>query len=106
MNFRTETMMGYIHTVSRFVQRCQGLRLLDVSGNEGLGNEGCLRLLHSCSVAGRDLKMDLRSCGMTSPLPRQLSGALSDLVAKNVAEIMGNRIDSTEYVSLFQTKSE
>ena len=91
--------------LSRWVQSCQVLSLLDLSGNEGLANEGCLQLLLSVSSAGRDLKIDLRSCGMTSPLPSDLRGALSDLVAKNRVEILGNRINQTDYLSVFPTKS-
>lgn len=85
----------------RLVQCCTCLKLLDVSGNKDLGNEGCLQLLVCCKSVGRDIRIDVRSCGMTSPLPSELSQTLSDLIAKKKVEIAGNRIDSTEYALLF-----
>ena len=74
-----------------------------MSGNEGVANEGCLQLLR-CSeteTASRDLKIDLRSCGIRSPLSSELSETLSHLLAKRKIEIAGNSIN---YLSLFPTK--
>ena len=79
------------------------LRLLDVSGNEGLANDGCLQLLQCCKTRG-EMKMDLRSCGIHSPLPTQLRELLSELVARRRVEIVGNDFDFADFSLIFPKK--
>ena len=84
----------------RLIESWECLKLLDVSGNAGLANEGCLKLLQHCRHR-EDLKIDLRSCGMSSPLPGELRELISELAAKKKVEILGNDIDSTDYALIF-----
>ena len=76
------------------------LKLLDVSGNEGLRNQGCLEVLHRCAVMA-DLRLNLAACGMCSPLPNELITNLSDHLTKRRVEIVGNDIDQTDHMLMF-----
>ena len=76
------------------------LKLLDVSGNEGLRNQGCLELLQCCAVMA-DLRLNLAACGMCSPLPNELITTLSERLTKRRVEIVGNDIDQTDHMLMF-----
>ena len=84
----------------RLIEHQLCLKLLDVSGNEELGNQGCLDLLHCCASAA-DLRLNLAACGMCSPLPNELITTLSELLAKRRVEIVGNDVDQTDHMLMF-----
>ena len=75
----------------RLIEHQLCLKLLDVSGNEGLGNQGCLELLHCCTMMAH-LRLNLAACGMCSPLPNEVITNLLELLAKRRVEIVGNDI--------------
>lgn len=84
-------------TFNRCVADHPCLKVLDVSGNEGLGNRGCVELLHCCATA-EDLRLNLAACNMNSPLPNELITALSKLLAKHRAEVIGNKISQADHM--------
>lgn len=78
------------------------LKLLDVSGNEGLGNLGCLELVKCCTATVTGLKLlKLASCGMHSPLKDKLVKALIELVEKHRIDITGNMINVADCRLIF-----
>ena len=72
------------------------LKLLDVSGNEGMGNQGCLELLTCCAIK-TDIKVKLGSCGIRSPLPNELIKTLAAMAANHRVVIVGNAIDEADH---------
>lgn len=62
----------------RYVAMTDGLHSLDVSGNISIGNEGALQLLQACISRrglcleeGSQTSLNLRACGIESPLSNQ-----------------------------------
>jgi len=88
-------------SLHRYIAGLSGLRVLDVSGNDGLGNLGCLKLLQVCDSEA-NIKLNLSACGMRSSLPSDLITALSRRLAKGRVEIVGNAIDRTDHTSVLQ----
>ena len=82
----------------RFMRE-HSLLQLDVSGNDELGNVGCLKLLQHCHGS---VKVILASCGLSSPLPNGLVKILSELRAKHLVDIVGNNIDSADYAQIYE----
>ena len=96
---RTHTSY-YATCLYRLLECWPQLKLLDVSGNEQLGNLGCLELVRCCSTM-TDLKLKLASCGMQSPLSNELIKVLMELVLKNRIDIAGNVIDPADRKQIF-----
>ena len=74
--------------------------MLDVSGNDALANDGCLKLL-TAGHAAPQLHFNMAACGMESPLPNELISALRWRLSRDKIEIAGNEIDQldTEFLS-------
>lgn len=97
-NVHSET--AELLSLNRFVADHSCLKVLDVSGNEGLGNHGCVELLHCCATAV-DLRLNLAACNMNSPLPNELITALSNLLAKHRVEVIGNKISQADHDHIY-----
>ena len=101
-NFVSMYYIVHLFTMSpcRVIEHQLCVKLLDVSGNEGLGNQGCLELLHCCTMMAH-LRLNLAACGMCSPLPNEVITTLLELLAKRRVEIVGNDIDQTDHMLMF-----
>ena len=75
--------------------------MLDVSGNEELGNDGSLQLL-TAGHAALQLHFNMAACGMKSPLPNELISVLLQRLSRDKIEIAGNEIDQQDREFLCQ----
>lgn len=92
--------------MNRYVRLADSLRTLDVSGNISIGNEGALQLLLAC--VGRELgpgdgtqtSINLRACGIESPLSNQFIQVVQQLHGMEGGERGGAKSCATFKVDL------